>query len=777
MADVDIHSRYIRAAALMQGIYTSNVVRNSVIFPVWIDDSDCFWYEREVIDGKQYRYVNVKLKKNELAFDHSVLAASLKKAVDRVVNPNNLPISSVKMSLDFSSPDCPVNEIRFVAFNRYWAYEVKAAICHECISDEGAVTSPDGKRLVFLQDYNLWVRDLSSGTQKQLTYDGEKNFVYGVSGSAWGIQLDTDLQVRWSPDSRRILTVKRDTRNVLTFPLVHHVPLNGKVRPTVDFVKIAYPGDDVIETMHLLSINVENGRIQYANYVPIPTTRNSWSFFKSNFAWWTNDSRKVYFVHVARDYKSVRVVRFDTESGTAQMVFEEITETHISLMADGNSYPMFIPMPESEELLWFSERSGWGHLYLYDLKTGELRNSVTAGDWAVHNVIRVDGDRREAYIQTVGRYPGQDPYLRDLACANIDTGEIRTLAASAHDYWSICQENFNTILARWFGHDNELSNGISPSGNFAIVTKSRVDEVPVSFLLDRSGTDIMEIETADVSALPDNWQWPESVRLLADDGETDLYGLVYRPSYFSPNQSYPVVCHLLNTPEHTWVPKGSFSNSPIFGMSYWDAAALAELGFIVVQIDGRGTPLRSKYFHDECYGRQASASNIDDHVAGIRQLADRYPYMDLQRVGVTAHTLGGSGVVEALLRHADFFRVGVASMVQDNRLMASSMMAEKYDGPAVCTATQYDLERDADKLQGKLLLMGGMLDFMTPPAGVFQVIEALQKSNMDFDMLLLPNLGHASSSYLIRRAWDYLVVNLLEVTPPKNFKLSTSFGG
>ena len=777
MDELDIEGRYRSAATLMQGVYSRSFVPNAISFPVWIGDSDCFWYERELVDGREYRFVNVKVESNEVAFDHSSLAASLGGMVGKVINACDLPITSLEMSLDLTADRMPVDELRFFAFNKHWLYKVKQNICCEVDTLESSVMSPDGSRAIFSKDCNLWMRDLVTGEQRQLTNDGEADFAYGASGSAWGVQLDTDLQVCWSPDSKKILAVRRDTRGVLSLPIVRHVPSDGSLRPTVETVKIAFPGDDHIETMQLLSIDIENGRIQWANYMPIPTTRNSWSFFKSNFGWWANDSRRTYFVHVARNYKSVRVCKFDTDSGATETIFEEATDTHISLMADGNSYPTFLPMPTSGELLWFSERSGWGHLYLYDLESGVLSNAVTAGEWIVCNVIRLDCNRREAYIQTAGRFAGRDPYLRDLVRVHIDTGEITTLIASDHNYWSICQAEFNTTHARWFGYDNELSNGVSPSGDFAIVTKSRADEIPISLLLDRNGTEILEFETADISSLPSRWRWPECVKVLADDGETDLYGLVYRPSHFSSKRSYPVVSHILNTPEHTWVPKGSFSNAPILGMSYWDAAALAELGFIVVQIDGRGTPLRSKRFHDESYGRQASASNIDDHVAGIRQLAQRYPYMDLQRVGITAHALGGSGAVEGLLKHPNFYRVGVASMFPDSRLMACSLMSEKYEGITSYKASQNYLEAQVDQLQGKLLLMGGMLDFMTPPAGTFRLVEALQKSNMDFDMLLLPNLGHASSSYLIRRAWDYLVENLLEVTPPKNFKLTTNFGG
>ena len=259
--------------------------------------------------------------------------------------------------------------------------------------------------------------------------------------------------------------------------------------------------------------------------------------------------------------------------------------------------------------------------------------------------------------------------------------------------------------------------------------------------------------------------------MLAADGKTDIYGLIYRPSDFSPDHSYPVINETFNTPDMPWVPKGSFSNNLIYGKGYLEAAAWAELGFIVVQVDGRGASFRNKAFQDQSYGWIESGSHFDDHVAGIQQLAQRYPYMDLERVGLVS-LMGGTGAVQGLLQYPDFYQVGANGMMHDSRLMSTSMWSDKYEGLAGPEPQYRYPEAYADKLQGKLLMVGGMSDYTCTPSNTFRMVEAFQKANKDFDLMLLPNLGHANSGYLTRRAWDYLVKHLLEIEPPQDFKLT-----
>lgn len=781
-----MEDRYERAQSLMQGIFNNTLAFNATLYPNWIGESDHFWYERESRKGKEYRLVDAGTATNICAFDHAILAAALAEGAEQEVDPDNLPISKVYMVL--APTDSSLTLIRFTAFGKRWAFETQTGTCQvvdifpeENAGPDGEVVSPDGQYTAFMRDHNLWLRDLNSGDERALTQNGEENYVYGAPGSAWGRSHETALQVRWSPNSKQIFTVQRDTRRVKSLPVMHHVPLDGSLRPTISHIKIAYPGDNHIEELRLLAIDISTARIQPANYCQIPVTRNGYGFFTSNFGWWGKDSHHAYFVHVERDYKVMRLVEFNTSTGTTKILFEETTNTHINLMLNNDAYPTFMPLPETNELIWFSERSGWAHLYLYDLASGALKNAITqkesssksGEEWLVQDIAYFDAKRREVFIHTSGRTVGRDPYYRDLVRVHIDTGELTTISSSDHDNVTYAQGSFSWVFANALGRDMGFS-GVSNSGNFAVVTRSRADTTPVNLLVDRDGNEILKLEVADISALPDGWQWPEPVKLLAADGATDIYGLVFRPADFSPDKSYPVVSHMFNTPELPCVSKGSFSNGACLGWSYLDAAALSQLGFIVVQIDGRGTPYRGKTFHDESYGWAESASNLDDHVAGIKQLAEQYPYMDLARVGVTTHQAGGPGAVQGLLKHPEFFKVGVSGWLHDSRLISASMWGDKYEGLSGPDKSCQYPEELVQNLQGKLLIMHGMLDTSTPPAGTFRFIEALQKANKDFDMLFLPNMIHALPSYLIRRSWDYFVEHLQGSEPPKEFKLKSS---
>ena len=793
--------KYQRAQTLMQGFFSHPIVPNSTLYPVWIEGSDCFWYERQIDTTKgrvkqgddvplwdtEYRLVNASAASNTLAFDHSILADSLAEVVKQAVNKNHLPIKTVAITLDNTHK---VNELRFTAFDKAWVFEPQSGSLRESSEPQPSIDrlrSPDGRSELFTRDYNLWLQDLASGEEHPLTHDGEEDYCYTVGGNAWGNDHpNLSLQARWSADSKQVFTVQRDSRQVLSLPVVEHVPLDGSIRPTVRNIKMPMPGDAHIPTYRLVAIDIASGRLQPANYRPLPLTRNSDGFFDCTLGWWGSDNRHAYFVDMERDYQTVRVVEFDTHSGATRILFEETSATHISLMLNQDEYPTIVPLPQSHELIWFSERSGWAHLYLYDLNTGQLKHPITEGEWVVRDILAVDSERRELFVQTMGRTPNRDPYYRDVVRIDIDTGELTTVVSGDYDHYAVSAlhlDHDNTRPALWAaGRDIATARSVSHRGDFVVVNRSRADSVPVSLLLDRNGQEILEIEKGDLAflkaAVSAQWQWPEPVKLLAADGTTDIYGLVFRPSDFSPEHSYPIVTNGFNTPELSRVAKGAFSNGTCGGYPYLEAAALAELGFIVVQIDGRGTPYRHKAFHDESYGWMESASHLDDHVAGIRQLAERYPYMDLNRVG--AFITNGPGAVQGLLHYPELFKVGVQGVVWDSRLLSAAMMGEKYEGLAGSDLEpsswqdkqqQYP-ENYADRLQGKLLLIHGMLGVSVPVAGTFRMIEAFQKANKDFDLLLLPNVGHGiCSGYTTRRAWDYLVRYLLEEEPPKDFKL------
>ena len=370
----NMHKRYERALHLVKGVFTDDITYNDMVFPQWIGESDCFWYER-VTDsdgssarGAQYRLVDARAGTNIEAFDHARLAKSLSKAAGVEVNPDKLPLQDLRMEVcSEDNHSRTVKTVTFRAHDQRWSYDVETGYCSSVQSCPVEwVVSPDGKTAVFVKDNNLWLHDIQSGKERALTFDGERHYRYGFAGNGWAEPFHLFVQARWSSDSKRIFTVQHDERKVESLPVTHYVPNEG-VRPVVKNYKLALPGDAHVATFRLLSIEVETGRIQDANYRAIPDTRNGRGLFEAGLGWWSPDNRHAYFIDVERDYKTVRLVAFDTDNGETRTVFKETTDTQVNLMAYGDDYPALTPLLTTKELLWYSERSGWAHLYLYDL--------------------------------------------------------------------------------------------------------------------------------------------------------------------------------------------------------------------------------------------------------------------------------------------------------------------------------------------------------------------------------------------------------------------------
>ena len=773
-----ILTRYEQAQTIMKGMLTPELVRNAAVFPHWINDSnevddEFFWYQRDIrLDktpaektGKQFRLVNASTGDNTLAFDHQALADALAVAIKKSVDPDKLPLSNITINLR------PL-QVRFQAWSKHWLFEADINICTEIepLTGSDGLASPDGKKSAFLRDHNLWIRDQLTGEEKALTDDGAVDNTYASA------PLSASIQVLWSPDSQQLFTHQLDLRQVTTRVLINHVPQDGSLRPQLVEQKMAYAGDEQVETYRLLAIDVTTGKIQTADYAPLTLLCMGEGFFtEEKLAWWAGDSQRAFFVDVARGAKAVRVVEFKPQTGATRVLFEETADTFIKLSHSIMERPVFLPLPESDELIWFSERSGWAHLYLYDLNSGQLKHALTEGQWLVRKILHFDSKRRELLIQTAGRDNTISPYYRDICRLNIDTAEFTPLVSGNHDYIVYGPHDRPVGARAAFGIDSADVNGLSLSGDYIVTTCSRVDTAPVSILIDRQGKEIATLETADVSGLPESWHWPEPVNVKAADGQTDIHGVIYRPPGFSPDKRYPIIDFSCGHPYFSWVPQGSFINGPCLDAPYLFAAAFAALGFVVVALEGRGTPYRDKAFQDESYGNITSASNFYDRIKGIHQLAKRYPYMDIHRVGIAADD-GSPVPVHGLLEHPDFYKVGVAINFEDARF-GFAPLYEQYQG--VPDDTNEDKGRPvyaedlAHALAGKLLLIHGMLDTFTPVTGTVRLIDALQQANKDFDMLLLPEEGHDIPTYALRRSWDYFVTHLQGLEPPTEFPLTT----
>jgi dipeptidyl aminopeptidase/acylaminoacyl peptidase len=406
----------------------------------------------------------------------------------------------------------------------------------------------------------------------------------------------------------------------------------------------------------------------------------------------------------------------------------------------------------NREVVWFSERDGWGHLYLYDAATGQLKNRITEGPWLVLELLRIDEAARTVYFTAVGREPGRDPYYRHLYRAALDGGGLTLLTPEDADH----QVTF------------------SPAGRFIVDTYSTRQQPPVTVLRRPDGTVAMTVQEADVSQyLEMGGRWPESFRVKARDGVTDLYGLLFRPARFDSTRSYPVIDYIYPGPQSGSIGARAFSVTP-----GGNAQALAELGFIVVQVDAMGTPFRNKAYHDSYYGNMGD-NGIPDHIAALKQLAARHPYMDLGRVGIFGHSGGGFSSTDAILRYPDFFHVAVSSAGNHDNRSYDYTWGEKYQGLMVRSAgggDNFDGQANhllAKNLKGKLFLLYGTLDDNVHPNATLLLVDELIKANRNFDLLVMPNRNHgfAGEPYVIRRTWDFFVKHLLGVDPPQGFEI------
>ncbi|MDA9096124.1 S9 family peptidase, partial [Porticoccaceae bacterium] len=751
----DITTRYQRAQQLADGAYKKpkTIAFNTTLRPHWLGDTDTFWYQRDSKTGHSFQIVDAKACTNTLAFDHELLCNALTQISGEVLRSDNLPLTQ----LDFTtSPE----QVFFTAFDKRWLFDIKTTTCELLFPIEDCKVSPDGKQAVFYRDNNLWVRNIASGEERALTQDGEPAYRYATTAAIFGtifnISGKSAVDALWSPDSKRVLTQVADARKVgVGMPEVVHVPEDGSLRPTIGNLdrRVAMPGDEHILEYRFLSIELETGEIHYADaegcIVPPLTYLGHFAAVRG---WWANDSRYAYFTEDERGTKAVRLRRFDTHTGKTEVIIEDTSDVYVTIVPHSTHLKtLLIPLPNTNELIWFSERSGTGHFYLYDLSTGEMKNPVTQGDWVVRYSLHMDPDRRELTFQSAGREPGANPYYCDICRVNIDTGEFTTVIAGATEYTVLDQRS------RISFSNAKDALGVSPSANYIVTTRSRVDEVPVSLLLDRSGKELMVLETADVSGLPEGVTWPEPVMLKAADGVTDIYGVVFRPSNFDPNKSYPIVDCTVNYAS----PVGSFTNS--INSYYLPTWAHAELGCIAVVIFNRGPErLRNRTFN-EYQGPLPDAHNSDDSVAGIKQLAERFPYMDINRVGSVE--FGHSPrALAGLLLYPDFYKVGVAVNAGSDRRLRPALGLD-YRGKDMLQLT--DL---AESLEGKLLLIAGMLDPFMPVSQTFRMVEALQKARKRFDMLILPNMEHLHTDYTRLRSWDYIVEHLLGIEPPKSLK-------
>ncbi len=782
------------------------MVHSTTVSPSWIEGSERFWYEWEDSDGTSYNIVDpVRGTKSQL-FDNDRIAAELTRITLDPWDGQHLPIRNIRFidanTLQFdveSSQDEDIDEEEEVDTEEeqeeedtdqqersdkkmyHFEYDVGTQTLRELEDYESpnnhpgwANVSPDGETVVFARNYNLWMisgsdyelildaRRGESGDEAdeaeedveveeiQLTTDGEEFYAYGGSGGRGetNVTYEENMDDRkragvvWSKDSQKFALVRRDQREVGDLWVVHAV---GNKRPELETYKYDMPGEENVTQSELLiydlaarnMVQVEDDPWQ--DQMMSVTTDRQFVYPDSDEprqqVWLSDNSDELWFTRTSRDRKRTDVMIANAATGEVQTIIEDRLNTYMETRN--------VEKLDNGDLLWWSERDGWAHIYRYG-SDGTLKNRVTEGPWHVDGIAGVDNERGYVFVLGQGRESGEDPYYQHLYRVNLDGSGLTLLNPGDFDHRVTMGE----------------------SSRFFVESYSRVNTTPASALFSASGEKILDLETADFSALTEaGYQFPELFKAEADDGVTDMYGVMYKPYDFDPSKKYPIVAYVYPGPQTESVSKFFSTNA--------SEQALAQFGFIVVTLGNRGgNPDRSKWYHNYGYG-DLRDYGLADKKAVLEQLGDRHDFIDLDRVGIYGHSGGGFMSTAAMLVYPDFFKAAVSSSGNHNNDVYNRNWSETHHGVQEViddegnVSFEFDIEKNSDlaaNLKGHLLLTTGDVDNNVHHAGTFRMAEALIRANKRFDFFMFPGQRHGygdMGDYWFWLRAEYFVKHLL----------------
>ena len=757
----------------------------------WMKKSDRFWYEYETTQGKKWMLVDPVRRTKTPLFDSDKLAAELTRAVKDPFDGQHLKLDNMKLLADENTLQFTVKSTAEV-LKKDWA-ELKAKNKNSKDSLEKKVhtfqfnlisqqikeietekeptrlawanISPDSSKVVYVKNFNLFwmdkanflkaVKDLKDTTlvETAITKDGLADYEYG-----WGDRGDDNVEVEkkkndrkrapvlWSADSKQFILTRTDQRKVKDLWVIHNT---RDPRPTLETYKYAMPGEkeqpqsDLVhysfDTRTLSNLPIDTFKDQTLSLwstTPAANTRDD-DFRPTT---WLGNASEFYFAISSRDLKRVDVLRWNLKTNQKELVIEERSNTYIDFEK---------PELLGNDLIWWSERDGWGHFYLYG-KDGTIKRQLTSGPYHTAGAARVDGALRKLYFTANGKEKGEDPYYEHLYSVSLDGGGV-------------------TLLNKGdFNHEISINDGAS----YFVSNFSRVNTVPTSALFDRNGAKIMDLETADLSQLmAAGYKFPEPFTFKADDGTTDLYGVMYKPFDFDSTRSYPLVQYVYPGPQTEAVNKS-------FGRGMDRTDRLAQFGFVVVTLGNRGGhPARSKWYHNFGYGDMRDYG-LADKKAAVDQLADRHSFIDRSKVGIHGHSGGGFMSTAAMLVYPDVFKVAVSSAGNHENNIYNRWWSEKHHGvqerilPSGDTTFVYQIEKNPDlakNLKGHLMLSTGDVDNNVHPAGTIRMANALIKAGKRFEFVLLPGQRHGygdMNEYFFWKMGDYFVAHLLGDTSP-----------
>lgn len=715
---------YNRAYSLRQK-FSGYQVYHSDVNPHWVTGTSSFWYLQRTPQGNEYLLVDADRQIRRPLFVRDSLAVQLQQSLGRRVDARNLP-------LDKGNLEASLDVFRFVCDGYNWRYEIAANRLtregkvpprrkgrHWMETDDekgwGPVTSPDGKYEAYIKNDNIFVRDKASGRERQLSQDGTLSNYYSS-------------YIQWSPDSRKVLSSRIRPVQKRYVYYVESSP-RDQLQPKLHQQEYAKPGDELPFKVPCI-FHVETGQRC------IPETSLFAHQYSLSYLRWDADSKSVTFEYNERGHKTYRVLELSAEDGKVRTLIEEKEEKYVNYPLIYRNY-----LQDGKHILWTSERDNYNHLYLYDRTTGRPVRQITKGRWYVRGVQHVDEQNQWIYFSANGMNPKEDPYLIHYYRIGFDGKGLVELTPD------------EGMHQAWFSSDYR----------YLVDVYSKVDTPPVAVLRDaRTGRQIMPLEQADISRLEANgWRAPEVFSAKGRDGKTDIWGVIYRPTNFDPSRKYPVVEYIYSGPGGQHVPK-SFS-------SYnWWMTSLAELGFIVVQVDGMSTSFRSKDFEEVCY-KNLKDAGLPDHMAWLQEAARRYPYMDLDRVGIFGSSAGGQEAMSAVLFHPEFYKAAYSACgCHDNR-MDKIWWNELWMGyPVDSSYIESSNVEQAHRLERPLMLVVGEMDDNVDPASTMQVVNALIRANKDFELVVVPGAGHTmGDNFGEHKRYDFFVRHLMGVEPPK----------
>jgi dipeptidyl-peptidase-4 len=773
----DILARYQAAEAVLD----TNVVPlvlNESIAANWVGGAS-FWYRRQRSDGAEYVWVENGVAR--AAFDHAAAAAAVSAATGKAIGAWALVVESVAadggLILRGDDKRWRVSDGKAVEFGPIPAPR------------PGVLVSPAGDQGLVARDHDLYLRDLASGDERRLTDDGVEDFSWGQypdAGLLAVVRRRSGLSFApfgwsWSPDGAFLVGGRVDEREVEPYPFLESVPQDGGVRPRAYHIRQPLVGEPGA-TFTACAIEVATGR-----KIPIAFPEGlAQDLGQIEPLDWSEDGRRVFVAGSLLGAQQTVLIEIDVTTGGVRTVISEQPGGFLKLGSEIYKQPSVRIVAGGRQVIWYSERSGYGHLYLHDLSSGALINPITAGDWLVRDILKIDEGQGRVYFTASGR-EGGDPYQRRVYRVDLDGTNLTLLSPEAADH--TLDGPPASLLARLYGMPTPPP-AISPDSSVFVDTWSTISTPSVSVLRStEDGVVVLPLETADASALyATGWRPPEPFVAKAADGLTDLYGVLYRPRRTS-GEAAPVIDGIYGGPQVTVTPRNFFAARRSLGGQ--GRAAFAALGFAVVVVDGRGTPLRSKAFQDAGY--QAFADTcLDDHVAVLKQLCAQDPTLDGDRIGVYGHSFGGYTSARAVLRHPDVYKVAFSSAGSHSlhsmysAVIGAAPLPDYGDGlrfkPDVSAVPQNYRQLDtgvyAANLVGKLMLVYGDMDENAYPASTLQLCDALNRANRSYDLLYLPNRMHGFTTepYFLRRLWDYFVEHLAGETPPLNYAIGGQGG-